>query len=430
MGAALLMVFPKRVRVSAPPKPWQRFGYPMLRAMVDFSARRPIAVLVGVGLLSAVSVWGLFRLDLTTDLRSLRPADAPTARAENLLVEKFALGLDTMTVVTRGRTLDEALDKAAAVKPLLVARLGKGAEITTPADWLVLGARRDRRLRELRALPFERAADDFARELAAAGFKLDSFSPALATMRAFGRGEDPGSPPPAEWPRWMAELVRTSGPNAPAAAVHVRTPLGKAQKTSPEALAKDLKKIAPDIALASVSRVGGELGGLAIEDLERSSIVAFLLVAVVVVVSVGGRFGDSILSFIPLTLGCLWTFGIWGIFGGRIDLLAISTLPVLFGTGIDLGVHAVHGGRVRPEEGIRGTVMESGLAMLLITLTTGVGFGSLGGSRVPGLQSAGTMVAVGVVACLLATFVVLPALEALGHRRTIRKSLPDSPEPQ
>jgi predicted RND superfamily exporter protein len=74
--------------------------------------------------------------------------------------------------------------------------------------------------------------------------------------------------------------------------------------------------------------------------------------------------------------------------------------------------------------------MESGLAMLLITLTTGVGFGSLGGSRVPGLQSAGTMVAVGVVACLLATFVVLPALEALGHRRTIRKSLPDSPEPQ
>jgi predicted RND superfamily exporter protein len=431
MGAAVLMIFPRKVRVSEPPKPWQRFGLPVLRAAVDFSARRPAAVLAGVALLSVVSFWGLFRLDLSTDLRSLRPADAPTVHTENLLVDKFALGLDTMTVVARGRTLDEALDEAAAVKPLLVARLGKRAEITTPSDWLVMGARRDRRLRELHGLPLERAADDFARELAAAGFKVEGFAPSLEILRALGRGEDPGAPPASEWPRWMSELVRATGPGAPAVAVHMRVPLGKPQES--EALAAELKKIAPrtgSIALASVPRVGGELGGLAVEDLQRSSLVAFLLVAVVVVVSVSGRIGDSILSFVPLTLGCLWTFGLWGLFGGRIDLLAISTLPVLFGTGIDLGVHAVHGGRVRPEAGIRGTVLESGLAMLLITLTTGVGFGSLGGSRVPGLQSAGTMVAVGVVACLLATFVVLPALEALGRRRTIEKSLPDSPEPQ
>jgi hypothetical protein len=428
MGAALLMIFPKRVQVSAPPKLWQRFGFPLLRGTVDFSARRPVTVLVGVALLTAVSVVGLFRLDLSTDLRSLRPDDAPSARAETLLVKKFALGLDTFTVVTRGRDLGQALDQAARVKPLLTARMGAGAQITTPSDWLVLGARRDRRLAELRGVPLARAADDFAREMTAAGFNAASFAPALATMRALGRGEDPGAPAPAEWPRWMSELVRTNGPNAPAVAVHVRVPLGKAPVT-PEALALELKKIAPDIALASVPRVGGELRGLALQDLQRSSLLAFLLVALVVVVTVKWHLGDSILSFIPLTLGCIWTFGLWGMFGGRIDLLAISTLPVLFGTGIDLGVHAVHGGRMRPEEGIHGTVLESGLAMLLITLTTGVGFGSLGGSQVPGLQSAGTMVAVGVSACLLATFVVLPALESLLRRRTIGQKVPETSEP-
>jgi predicted RND superfamily exporter protein len=391
MGAALLLLFPRRVQVSAPPKPWMRFGFPLLRGMVNVSARLPRTVLVAVALLTAVSVWGLFRLDLSTDLRSLRPADAPTNQAEKLLVEKFALGLDTLTVVTRGKTLDQALDEAAAVKPILAARLGKAAQITTPS--------------------------------------VDNFGPSLEILRGLGRGEDKGAPPPADWPRWMSELVRASGPNAPAAAVHVRVDLGRGQKMSSEALARDLKKIDPNIALASAARVGGELGGLAVNDLQRSSLLAFLLVTVIVVVSVGGRIGDSILAFIPLILGCVWTFGLWGVFGGRIDLLAISTLPVLFGTGIDLGVHAVHGGRVRPEEGIRGTVLESGLAMLLITLTTGVGFGSLGGSRVPGLQSAGTMVAVGVVACLLATFVVLPALEALGGRRTIEASHAKRAEP-
>jgi uncharacterized protein len=429
LGAALLMIFPKRVQVSAPPRMWQRFGFPLLRGAVDLSARRPAAILAGVVLLTAVSVLGLFRLHISTDLRSLRPDDAPSARAENLLVEKFALGLDTFTVVARGRDLGQALDEAAQVKPLLAARMGKGAQITTPSDWLVLGARRDRRLAELRGVPLLRAADDFTREMTAAGFNVASFAPALATMRALGRGEDPGAPAPADWPRWMSELVRTTGPNAPAVAVHVRVPLGKAQEVPPEALARDLKKIAPGITLASIPWVGAELRGLAVQDLQRSSLLAFLLVAIVVVVTVKWSLGDSILSFIPLTLGCLWTFGLWGIFGGRIDLLAISTLPVLFGTGIDLGVHAVHGGRVRPEEGIHGTVLESGLAMLLITLTTGVGFGSLGGSQVPGLQAAGTMVALGVVACLLATFLVLPALEALLRRRTMRGSQPASSEP-
>jgi len=56
--------------------------------------------------------------------------------------------------------------------------------------------------------------------------------------------------------------------------------------------------------------------------------------------------------------------------------------------------------------------------MILITLTTGVGFGSLGSSRVPGIQNAGTLVALGVLACLAATFVVLPALEGLFRRRS------------
>jgi hypothetical protein len=35
---------------------------------------------------------------------------------------------------------------------------------------------------------------------------------------------------------------------------------------------------------------------------------------------------------------------------------------------------------------------------------------------VPGIQNAGTLVALGVIACLVATFLVLPALEALALR--------------
>ncbi|HET9225962.1 MAG TPA: MMPL family transporter, partial [Thermoanaerobaculia bacterium] len=421
LGAALLVLFPNGVRPRRQALFWRRWGHPVLRGTVGFAASRPAAVLLGAALLTGVSVWGLTRLELSTDLRSLRPKDHPSARAERLLVESFSVGLDTFSVVAQGKNLGEALDRAAAARRVLETRLGPSAEITSPSDWLIAGERLRRRLEELKALPLERAADDFERELAAAGFRLEPFASALSMMRALGRGEDPGAPPPSAWPRWVRELVRT-GPEGTAVAVHVRVPLGAAGPESAEELARDLRNASPGLALASIPRVGGELRGLAMSDLRRSSAVAFVLVALVVIVSVGGRIGDSLLSGLPLALGCVWAFGLWGAFGGHVDVLAISTLPVLFGTGIDLGVHAVHGGRLRPEDGIRGTVERSGLAMLLIALTTGIGFGSLGTSRVPGLQNAGTLVAFGVTACLAATFLVLPALEALLRRRQMREN--------
>jgi predicted RND superfamily exporter protein len=413
LGAAALVAFPRRSANAAPPRLWRRFGQPALERTIGFAARRPLLVLALSALLTAVSAWGLSRLDFLTDPRSLRPADHPSAEAERLLVQIFSVGLDTFTVVAPGRTLGEALDKAAAVRPVLERRLGAQAQITSPADWLVEGERLAARLRELRGLPLGRAADDFARELAAAGFKLEPFAPALADLRAMGRGEDAGAPPRAAWPRWMSELVRET-PGGAVAAVHVRVPLGFREAGR---LARELKQAEPDLALASVARVGAELRQLALGDLARSSGIALILVSLVVIASVHWRLGDSLLSSLPLVLGCLWTFGLWGAGGGHVDLLAISTLPVLFGTGIDLGVHAVHGGRLRPREGIRGTIATSGLAMILITLTTGVGFGSLGSSRVPGIQNAGTLVALGVTACLIATFLVLPALEALRERK-------------
>lgn len=423
LGAALLVLFPHGVRLRRQALLWRRWGFPAVRWTVGFAARRPLVILTGAALLSGLAVWGVARLDLSTDLRSLRPKDHPSTQAERLLVETFSVGLDTFSVVARGSTLGEALDRAAAARRVLAERLGPAAEITSPSGWIVEGARRERRLRELATLPLERAADDFERELAAAGFRVEPFAMALATLRSLGRGEDPGAPPAAEWPRWVRELVRTD-PSGAAVAVHVRAPLGMVVpggKVPPDELARELNEASPGLALASIPRVGGELRGLAVSDLRRSSAVAFALVALVVVVSVGGRIGDSLLSGLPLALGCLWTFGLWGAFGGTVDVLAISTLPVLFGTGIDLGVHAVHGGRIRPEDGIRGTVERSGLAMILIALTTGVGFGSLGASRVPGLQNAGTLVAVGVTACLVATFLVLPALEALSRGRRMRE---------
>jgi predicted RND superfamily exporter protein len=429
--AAVLAGFPRASASFRPLRLWPRFGRPLLTGLAELSARRWRACLLLTLLVTAAAGWGISRLELSTDLRALRPADAPSAAAERLLVEKFSLGLDTFSVVLRGRDLGEALDRAAAARHILEARFGPRAEITSPADWLVLGGRLRQRLAELHGLPLERAANDFQRELKAAGFRLDRFAAALANLRELGRGEDPGAPSVAQWPRWMSELVRVdshaAGAGTAVVAVHVRLPLRAGAKVDPEALARDLSHLAPnrrDVALASISWVGAELRDIALSDLARSSALALVLVGAVVLFSFHGRVRDALLAMLPLTLGCLWTFGLWGVLGLPLDLLCAFTVPLLLGTGTTLGANAVHWRRLHPERGIKGAASDMGLGLSLATLTTVIGFGSLAGSRVPGLRHAGILVALGLSACLLATVLVLPALEALQASRR-----PSPPEP-
>jgi len=400
---------------------WRSFWQPLMERTVGSSARHPKPVLGTALLLTIAALFGLRGLSVSVDPRALRPKDSPLEAVERLAFEKFGLGLDTSTVVVRRADLGAAMDAAARVREILAARLGSKAAIDSPSDWIVLGRRRARRLAELRRLPFARAADDYERELLAQGFRVEPFRPALAALRALSRGEDPGAPEPGEWPDWMAELVRVAphgGPEAAAVAVHVRVPIGASGEAESEALAADLHREVPGAAFASAPRVGRELRDLATRDLLRSSLFAAFLVALVVLVSLRGKIGASLLSSVPLLLGCVWTFGLWGALSRPLDLVCVAALPVLFGTGIDLGVHAVHSAR-HSAAGMRGVLMESGPAMTLVMLTASIGFGSLIASRVPGLQNAGLIVAAGGLTCLAATLLVLPALEAAfspGHR--------------
>jgi uncharacterized protein len=431
LSAALVAGLPgAAARPPARPRLWARWGQPGLRALARMAVGRPWAVVAVALALSVFGAWGLSRASLSTDLRALRPADAPSVAAEKLLVESFSLGIDTLSVVVRGSDLDQALDRAAAVAALLRRRFGAGAEIATPSDWLVLGSRRERRLAELRRLPLARAADDLERELTAAGFRREPFAPALATLRELARGEDPGAPPPAAWPSWMKELVRTGAgipgvpPGGAAVAVHARLPLGRDGVAAlPPTLPSELARVAPGAALAAVGRVGAELKDLARADLLRSSAVALALVAAVVLVSFRGHVGRALLAFLPLTLGCLWTFGAWSASGRSYDLLAVFTVPLLVGTGINLGAHAVHWQRLYPRRGLAGAVEDIGLAMTMAAFTTALGFGSLVTSRVPGLAHDGVLVAAGITACLFATLLVLPALEELRARAAARATV-------
>lgn len=419
LGAAGLVVAAPRLR---PPGPvWRRLGR-AVEAVSGWAARRAGLVLAAAAVLSAVALWGLGRVELDADPRLLRPENHPAHVAEELLVEHFGLGLDTANVVVHGRDLAQALERAGAAAEIL---RRPGVEVSSPADHLVTGAALEERLARLAELPLDAAAARLEDELRSANLDPRAFARGLDALRALGRGEDPGAPPPDAWPDWLAESLRAEA-DGTWTVLNLRLASGSWPDGPPASLTARVEEVAPSAAFASTVALGAEIRDLAAGDLRTLAGLALAVVVLLVVLSFGGplrgRLRRAALATTPVVLGTLWTVGLWSAAGGALNLFSLAILPILLGIGLDDGLHVVHGARLTASRAapgrLRAAVVAAGHALVLTTLTTCVGFGSLSLSSIPALRGGGLLIAAGVAACLAATLLVLPAVETVLERNS------------
>ena len=102
---------------------------------------------------------------------------------------------------------------------------------------------------------------------------------------------------------------------------------------------------------------------------------------------------------------------------GMMALLSIKfnyanfiVLPLIVGIGIDDGIHIVHCWRREATGNLSKVLSQIGRAIVLTSLTTAIGFGSLVSSHYPGLRSIGWVAALGILTCLLGALFMLPAV--------------------
>ena len=91
----------------------------------------------------------------------------------------------------------------------------------------------------------------------------------------------------------------------------------------------------------------------------------------------------------------------------RWNFLNLAAAPLLLGEGIDYGIHIIFAMRRLPQHPAATRV--AGKAIVICSLTTCVGFGSLCFSSTAALASFGFVAAAGVAACALTAVVALPA---------------------
>ena len=133
------------------------------------------------------------------------------------------------------------------------------------------------------------------------------------------------------------------------------------------------------------------------------------------------------LMLTPPVLGLALLFGVLGYLGEHLNPANIIVLPLLLGTGVDYGVLMVHDFRSQSGSGGYRTSSSTINSVVLTSLTSMIGFGSLLTASHRGLQSLGLVLAVGLAASLFVALVALPAvLTLIAGRAAARETSADA----
>ena len=124
------------------------------------------------------------------------------------------------------------------------------------------------------------------------------------------------------------------------------------------------------------------------------------------------------MALCPLLGGVAYMLGLSALLGIELNPANAVVVPLILGIGIDDGIHIVH--RYRERKDVGAAVKLTGRAVIMTSLTTMVGFGSLSTSHFPALASLGHIALLGIGSCLLTSLLLLPSLLMLVGKKKRR----------
>jgi predicted RND superfamily exporter protein len=362
--------------------------------------RRPVLAAAALLTLAAVPLARGVVLDLR--LQRLQP-DTPAVRLHKELQTRFGIDRDVAIVVGQGTDLEPLLryDRE------LSARLGAdtGLPYTGPSALLPPQADQTSVAELLNAQrPLIPALQARLRTLAdAEGFRPGTFD---AFIKRIPQLLDPAVRLDYQGyvdhglTQVVSRLISGDSPYTTAAYVEVRG-VGDVARIQAAAAA-----VSPTIAVTGLPVINVELADRFPRQfaaaLAAGVVAVFLLMA-----AVFKRPRTALLALTPMLIGLLWAAAIMSVLRLSLDVFGIFAVLMLIGIGVDYGIHLVHRARTDDVHTAVARIVPANLAAAGIAL---LGCGSLVTSSYPPLRSLGILTVVGLVTCLIASVIVLPAM--------------------
>ncbi|UCG68267.1 MAG: MMPL family transporter [Thermoplasmata archaeon] len=166
------------------------------------------------------------------------------------------------------------------------------------------------------------------------------------------------------------------------------------------------------------------------ETMDFSQMFLLVLVFILIVLILFGTFRsgfDTVLTLLSLGMAIIWSYGIAVLLGLEGSIISTVVPILLVGLGVDYGIHMTM--RFREEKGrgrknnkaIAIAIGTVGMALLLATITTGIGFMSNTVSSLTVLREFAIMVTAGIVASFIIMTTFLPAVRLVVSERRERK---------
>lgn len=151
-----------------------------------------------------------------------------------------------------------------------------------------------------------------------------------------------------------------------------------------------------------------ELRRVIVKDLARTVLLVLAAVLLYLMIYFESVW-RAILSVIPVILAIMSMLGAIHLFDMKLHYLNIIALPMIVGIGVDSGIHLLQRYYEQDKRDLLLTVTRTGRAVVITTMTTMFGFGSLALANFRGIRELGIFSIIGVVFTLMASLLILPA---------------------
>ncbi|MBI5043470.1 MAG: MMPL family transporter [Nitrospirae bacterium] len=373
-----------------------------------------IVLFIGLGLTMFLGYKALF-LEFDSDFKKMRPEGMEAMVLQDLIMEKFSGSGYQIMVITESNDLQAALERndsiAIALRPFV--EDGSIVSFDSLSTFLPSIKRQKASIAKVSAFPIERAIHTLQRSLKENGFKPDIYRDYINAMKSYAEAK--GKAHFIEVEDIKAGMHQLLDKHLVLAdgTYKIVTYLYPSKEAWNQGLLMKLEnnlgKIDPQIKITGVDVVASELKRLIEEETVWVTLLAYSAVFVLVFLDFRSL-KKTIIALVPHIIGIIWMMGVMEVLGMKLNYMNIAIVPLIVGMGIDNGVHIFHRYLEDGRQDIPNTIFHTGRAVVMTSVTTMAGFGSLVFSRYGGLSSMGAVANIGMITSLIAAIIVLPAL--------------------
>ena len=388
-----------------------------IQRIMTWSTAHPWTVVVGSALLTILGAFMAYHVEFSDNVQDMRSRNNKGILIQEKISRRFGAAFNPMMVVCEGRNADEVLEKNRALNQKLEQFVSNKMLLGYESILTYLPARQDQEavIRALKAgsngaFNLERIERTFEAALQDNGFREGIYDEYLKSLPATLNPPRPvtlENLQKAGLEPFVSRYVKI-GEGDVRTVTYLFPADVAAKRHAPPALVQAIHDPERGVEITGVNIASTEMRRIFRRDAWRAVLLGLALVAVLLWLDFRSLWLTT-LAMVQLITGVVWMLVGMQALGIKMNFVNAFVTTMILGVGIDYGIHIIH--RIS-QEGLQNPegLLETGKAVVMAALTNVAGFGTVGLSNYPGLQSMGLVCVIGSITCLITALTTLPAL--------------------